>query len=92
MTNEVCYGKGGNIVEESECFAKSVLVAEKEYYFIWAWRGDVFDPYGTDILRRSQSFSAKFVKVSKELFDNYIKYLKTKNRAFYHFCRRNYNG
>jgi hypothetical protein len=92
MKSDTYYGKGGNHVEESECLAKSVLVNNREYYFIWVWRGDIFDPYGSDILRRSQTIAAKFTKVPKEVFEHYIKYLKTKNKAFYNFCRRSYLG
>lgn len=89
---EIFFGKGGNQVDSSECFAKILKTQYKEHYFVWIWRGDVFDPYGTDLLLRSQNFIAKFAKVNKDVFENYIKYLKTKNRAYYNYARRNYRG
>lgn len=79
---ETCFGLGGNIVEETSALAKIVMVNSNEHYFIWFWRGDLYDPYGPDILRRSQQFISKFKKVNKETFDNYFRYLKTKNRLY----------
>ncbi len=88
---EIFFGKGGNQVDSSDCLAKILKTVHKEHYFVWVWRGDIFDPYGTDILMRA-AFTAKFCKVNKDVFENYIKYLKTKNRAYYNYARRNYRG
>lgn len=79
------YGKGGNEVEESEALAKCVCYTNSNYYYLWMWRGDIYDPYGMDILRRS---TAKYVKVNRIIFDNYVRYLKSKNKAFYNIARR----
>jgi len=86
--NYTFYGKGGNEVDESEAFAKCVAYKNAEHFFIWFWKGDLHDPYGVDILRRNQNMLAKYVKVSRKIFDNYIRYLKTKNKAFYNSARR----
>lgn len=81
--SEVFFGVGGNMVENDVyALAKIVTINSKEYYFIWFWRGDIHDPYGPDILRKSQQFISKFTKVNKETFDNYFRYLKTKNRLY----------
>ncbi len=80
---ETCFGLGGNIVDEHSALAKIVVVNSKsEHYFIWFWRGDLYDPYGPDILRKTQQFISKFKKVNKETFENYFRYLKTKNRLY----------
>lgn len=84
------YGKGGNEVEESESFAKSVTYETANYFFVWYFRGEIYDPYGMDVLRRSQTAISKYVKVKKIVFDNYVRYLKTKNKAFYNIARREY--
>lgn len=85
---EIYYGKGGNLCEQGDSFAKILQTGKLEYYFIWVYRGNVYDPYGPDILRRSNKMLFKLVRVGREVFDNYIKYLKTKNRAFYNICNR----
>jgi hypothetical protein len=89
--NEIFYGKGGNQVENSEAFAKILETKTGNYYFVWLSRGSLFDPYGINSVPRNSSIN-KFVRVSKDVFDNYFKYLKTKNMAFYTKARRDYRG
>lgn len=79
------YGKGGNEVEESESLAKLASYTNGAYYYLWMVRGDIYDPYGMDILRRATS---KYVRVNRIIFENYVKYLKSKNKAFYNIARR----
>ena len=87
--DEVYYGMGGNAVEnETHALAKITRVNSKDYYFIWFWRGDLFDPYGPDILRKSSQFMSKFAKVNEETFTNYCRYLKTKNRLYLNRAKR----
>lgn len=85
---ETFYGKGGNIVDENSSLVKVFVQGKWEKYFVWFWRGELFDPYGTDILRKSQQESAKFKVVKKEVFELYMKYLKSKNRIFFTRARR----
>jgi hypothetical protein len=88
--SETYYGMGGNAVEnETKALAKVVLIKEREYYFVWFWRGDLYDPYGPDILRKSQQFMSKFTKVNKATFEDYYRYLKTKNRLYLNRAKRN---
>jgi len=89
---EIYYGKGGNLCEQSECLAKILQAGKSEYYFIWIFRGNVYDPYGIDTPSRSNRMLFKMVRVGRDSFENYIKYLKSKNRAFYNICNRTYRG
>lgn len=86
--SEVFYGKGGNAVEEPSALVKVMTVGKWEVYFIWFWRGVLFDPYGPDILRKSQQENAKFKKVDKETYEHFMKYLKTKNTIWLTKARR----
>ena len=90
--SEIFFGKGGNSVEESQSLAKITTVNGVDVYFIWLWQGLLFDPYGADILRKSHQVSAKFTRVKKVVFENYIKYLKTKNRIYLTYARRGHIG
>jgi len=88
--SETYFGKGGNsVADENSAFSKITTVGKWDVYFIWFWRGVLFDPYnGTDILRRSQETQAKFKKVDKETFELYMRYLKTKNMLYLTRARR----
>jgi hypothetical protein len=86
--SETFYGKNGIIVDEQAALIKVLIVGKWEKFFIWFWRGELFDPYGPDILRKSQQTSAKFKPVPKEVFELYLKYLKSKNRIFFTRARR----
>jgi len=86
--SETFYGKGGNLVDESSSYVKVLTHGKWEKYFIWFWMGELFDPYGPYILRKSQQESAKFKVVKVDVFELYMKYLKTKNRIYYTQARR----
>lgn len=86
--SEVFYGKGGNMVDENSSYIKVLTVGKWEVYFIWFWRGHLFDPYGGDILRKGTSEFAKNKKVSKETYEAYMKYLKSKNNMWLNLARR----
>jgi len=88
---ETFYGKGGNVVENGDCLAKILETGKISYYFVWLTRGNLYDPYGIDVLKRNSSV-CKFVRVSKDVFESYFKYLKTKNRAHYNTANRMYRG
>jgi|GEM_PF-3873600 len=82
------YGKSGNFVDESEAFAKTITYDTVTHYFVWIWKGDLYESYGHEILRRGQDNNAKSVKVSRKVFESYLKYLKTKNRIYLTTARR----
>jgi hypothetical protein len=82
------YGKGGNEVDETEAFARVIAYENAEHHFIWFWKGELYDPYGHEILRRNQNMMAKYVRVNRKIFENYIRYLKTRNKIFYTTARR----
>lgn len=86
--SEVFYGKGGNIVDESAMLLKVMTVGKWEVYFAWFIRNVLYDPYGTELLRRTQQETVKTRKISKETYENYMKYLKTKNALYLNRARR----
>lgn len=86
--SETFYGKNGILVDEQSALVKVLVVGKWEKFFVWFWRGELFDPYGPDLLRKTQQESAKFKPISKEAFELYVKYLKTKNRLFFTRARR----
>ena len=83
MKNEVYYGLGAQEVEETSALLKKVESEQKVHYFIIFWKGIIHDPYGPFILKRGDKELCKFRSVSESAFNNYFKYLKTKNRLFY---------
>ena len=89
---EIYYGKGGNICDQDECYAKILKTEKGEFYFVWTFRGNIFDPYGSDIIRRSNRSLFKLTRISKDCFDTYFKYLKSKNKIFYILCDRKHRS
>lgn len=81
------YGIGGNECEESRCFAKHYSINDGNSYYVWFSRGLPHDPYGMDTLNRKAPY-CKITKVPKEMFELYIKYLKTKNGIYLTLARR----
>lgn len=87
--NETYYGIGGNIVDESSAFAKTVETNNNnKYYLIIVWKGAIFNPYGAYILKRTDKQLCKFMKVSEDCFNNYLRFLKTKNQVYYSRSQR----
>jgi len=75
------YDKDANIITENvdiSC-AYIAVVNDKKVYYIKVLRGSLFNPEGMDS-NKIKSVLGKFSKVSKETFDHYVKYLKTKQR------------
>lgn len=87
IVEEVFFGRNGNECEENEAFAKHMTVNGGDSYFIWFSSGVPYDPYSGEILRRNSPL-CKFKSVKKEMFDHYIKYLKTKKIIHMTHCRR----
>lgn len=85
---EVFYGKGGNECDERECFARHYIINGGSTYYVWHYKGSMYDPNGGDSIRR-HSPMAKLTKVTKETFDLYIKFLKTRNQIYLTMARRN---
>ena len=87
VVEEIFYGRNGVECEEPDAFAKHMTVNGGSSYFIWFKDSGTFDPYNGEILKRSSPL-CKFKSVNKDMFDFYIKYLKTKQRIYLTYCRR----
>lgn len=87
-------GIKGEETEENKALAKSVTSNQgyedvSVQWFIRMGRGEIIDPYGIDSgYNQKRLAGLKFKKVSEKAFDNYIKYLKCKNRLYFTKARR----
>lgn len=88
------YDKNGQITQdETKSIAKMSYDEQRgegtAFYYIRMYRGELLDPHAIDknisTLNRA-AFKEK--KVSKNCFEGYIKYLKTKNRLYFTRSRR----
>ena len=85
------YDTKGNESEEKNAIAKKVstsLTYENISIqrFVLYGRGELLDPHGVDS-RANKSFY-KYKKVSEDAFENYMKYLKSKNTMYFTRARR----
>jgi|TARA_R110000824_G_scaffold143518_2_gene311215 hypothetical protein len=85
-------GLKGEEAEEEQGIAKSVISSDSSRrFYIKYGRGEILDPYQIDSSYagpRRQVTMYKFRRVPESAFDNYIKYLETKNRIFFTKARR----
>jgi len=85
-------GLQGKNTTEDQAIAKSVISSDgSRRFYVKYGRNEILDPYQTDSSyagSRRQTHIYKFKKVSEETFDNYKKYLETKNRIFFTKARR----
>ena len=81
------FGKSAASVQKKEGFAYRATVDQSESYYILYDRAEIIDAYN-DRFTRSSSSTRRFKKVSKECFDFYMKYLKTKNGLYFTRARR----
>jgi hypothetical protein len=85
------YDGSGQTTDQNGAIAKTVLTTLSDrnislQQFILYARGEILDPHGVDF-RGNRNFY-RFKKVPKEAFDNYIKYLKSKNTMYFTRARR----
>ena len=85
-------GLNGEETQEEQGIAKSIVSSDgsKRFYIKYA-RGEILDPYQIDSSyagSRRQAKMYKFKKAPEDAFNNYVKYLKTKNRIFFTRARR----
>ena len=84
------YGKGGTLCEEKLSFAKTVVTQsnglESVKHYVRFTRGELVDPHSVDYNLKTQL--ATFKKVNEKSFNQYIKYLETKNRLYFTRSRR----
>ena len=85
-------GLQGKETEEEQGMAKSVLSSDgSKRFYIKYGRGEILDPYQIDSSyagSRRQATMYKFRKAPESAFDNYVRYLETKNRIFFTKARR----
>jgi len=86
-TERTYFGKSGEEIAEKEGFAMVSEVDKTKSYYILYNRAEIIDAYN-DRLSRSSSTTRKFKKVSKDCFDFYMKYLKTRNTLYFTRARR----
>ena len=88
------YDKNGRITSDSTKSIAKMSYDEKRgegtaFYYIRMYRGELIDPHSIDkniSTLNKAAFTEK--KVSKDCFEGYIKYLKTKNRLYFTKSRR----
>tara|TARA_Y100001938_G_scaffold148674_1_gene233087 strand:+ start:2373 stop:2735 length:363 start_codon:yes stop_codon:yes gene_type:complete len=95
--NTLFFGIKGDPVQEKNSFAKCVTTTKPDnendrpsvQWFIRMNRGEIIDPHGVDSGYNPKRLATfKFKKVSKKSFDNYITYLKSRNRLYFTKARR----
>lgn len=80
------YGKTGNFVadDRDRVFAKCVYINDNEVvkkYLVLTHNNTIYDPFGPDS-HRERSLNMILKITSQDAFDNYISYLKTRNRLY----------
>lgn len=90
------YNKLGEIVcsAKEKTFAKSIQSNDNSnnYYFITIHNNIPYDPYGI-YSHREQNLKTSLKKVSKQTFDYYLLYLKTRNLLYMTRTQRSFlNG
>tara|TARA_Y100000389_G_scaffold200415_1_gene240747 strand:+ start:2781 stop:3113 length:333 start_codon:yes stop_codon:yes gene_type:complete len=86
-TEKKFYGTRGVETEEKNAFASVSNTGKSAFYYVLYDRSEVVDAYN-DRLTRSSSQTRNLRKVSKNCFDFYMKYLKTKNTLYLTRARR----
>jgi len=81
------FGKSAASVQKKEGFVCRATVDQSESYYILYDRAEIIDAYN-DRFTKSSSSTRRFKKVSKECFDFYMKYLKTRNGLYFTRARR----
>lgn len=76
---------------EKTGFAKEVVCVLGDdmisrQYFVLFDRGQIIDPFGIDSNKSTKN--TKYKKVSEDTFNNYLRYLKTKNSIYFTRARR----
>lgn len=80
------YDIDGNIIK-NKIIGKEIYAAKHtkngiaSYFVMCAGSGDILDPFNDDrVYKRRERFGMKLREVSKPVFDQYLKYLKTKQK------------
>lgn len=87
---------GNSTLDEKQAFAKSVVIdlgnANQTKYFVRTHNNVPYDPNGP-YSHRETYLRTELKNVSKETFENYITYLKTRNQLYMTRAQRSFiNG
>ncbi len=87
----VFYDETGKETNANKAVAKEVstFLTHENFsvqQFILYGRGEILDPHGIDFCRNRSLY--KYKKVTKDAFDSYLKYLKSKNAMYFTRARR----
>lgn len=98
QSDNKCYNAYGETVltENEKVYAqyKAITLSDKvqKKFFVLTSNGSLFDPRGTDS-HRTNTISTELKSTSKQTFDYYLQYLKTKNTLFMRRAERSFiNG
>lgn len=96
------YNKGSKLVdgklankildkETSESCAKEVdsSQTDNKVYYIKTYNNSFVDPFNVDLNRRTKNIF-KWVRVKKEVFDLYLRFLRTGSRQALHHAERKF--
>jgi len=82
--------KNGVITEEKkDAYAYSTDVDGYKTFFIKYVRGELCDPHNVHISSGLSKILANYKKVTENTYDNYVKFLETKNTLYFTRARRN---
>ena len=86
---EICFNKYGQNLDSSKekVYGKVIAKNGRDYYYIRVHQSVPFDPMGT-YAKREQYIESKLQQVTKNTFDFYMMYLKTKNTVYMTRARR----
>ena len=80
-------GKNGKLCDESVAYAVLRACANSETYYVRFSRGELIDPHSVDGNAKLRN-KPNFKKVKKKCFEEYVKYLKSKNTLYFTRSRR----
>lgn len=93
---EYKFNKLGQFVKEDNemIFAKQINtpISDNDIsskYYVLTYNNIPYDPYGTDS-HREKKLRMSFRATTKQTFDDYISYLKTKNKLYMTRAQRNF--
>ena len=84
---EIYIGKDGEESDETTAYIKIVYANEKEYYFAVSFKNDLIDPY-EGFFTAPKRLMSKYKKISRSSYENYFRYLKSKNKIYLTRARR----
>ena len=97
QTNDQKFNKHGDIVsnDSEKIFAKSTASTTHNgetivKYYVLVHNNIPYDPYGIDS-HREKNLQTTLRSTSKQAFEDYITYLKTKNRLYMTRTQRNFS-